>query len=232
MQSVTEETTRSKTEIAIYHGQSVEVAVRFQNEEAWTTQTQMAALFGRDRSVIGKHIVNVYEEGELSREATWAEFALVAEDGKTRNVDHFALDMALAVGFLVKSKEGTAFRKWAIKKLKTQADDQRIARLEAQVRDLESLVRLPQPSARRLPPRRDRRDPWADLVVHAIEGIAGDLTTAEILVAVGGDGKPTRWDEIRIGAIMRGLGFDTVRKRHADGSRRRVYVLAATTKAE
>ena len=78
-----------------------------------------------------------------------------------------------------------------------------------------------------------RRDPWEDLVLHAIKGIAGDFTTAEILTKFDKPpGQWTRWDEIRIGAIMRGLGFDTVRKRHADGSRRRVYVLAATAKAE
>jgi len=106
------------TQIEIYKTETVAIPVRFEAEEAWTTQAQMAALFGRSVSVVSRYISDIYSEGELSREATFAEFAIVAEDGKNRGVAHFALDVVIAVGFRVKSSEGTKFRQWAIKKLK------------------------------------------------------------------------------------------------------------------
>ena len=207
MQNVTEETTRSNTEIAIYHGQSVdvEVAVRFQNEEAWTTQAQMVALFGRDRSVIGKHIANVYEEGELSKEAVCAFFALTADDGKNYEVAHFALDMVIAVGFRVKSKEGTAFRKWAIKKLKTQPD-QRFARLEAQVRTLECLVRQAGAgaAARQLPPH----DDWMPRLAAYLADVppAFQPTVGGILYDLGIQ-HVTRADQMRVARSLQSLGY-------------------------
>jgi len=101
-----------KTEF--YKTETVYIPVRFEAEEAWTTQAGMAALFGHDRSVIGKHIANVFEEGELSKEAVRVFFPLAADDGKNYEVAHFALAMVIAVGFRVKSSEGTQFRQWAI----------------------------------------------------------------------------------------------------------------------
>ena len=75
----------------------------------------MAELFQRDRSVIGKHIRNVFKEGELKKESVWAKFAHTADDGKTDQVDYYNLDAIISVGYRVKSLRGTQFRIWAKK---------------------------------------------------------------------------------------------------------------------
>jgi hypothetical protein len=78
----------------------------------------MADLFQRDRSVIGKHIRNIFKEGELDKESVWAKFAYTASDGKEYQVDHYNLDVIISVGYRVKSLRGTQFRIWANKILK------------------------------------------------------------------------------------------------------------------
>ncbi|MBL0351052.1 MAG: type II toxin-antitoxin system death-on-curing family toxin [Elusimicrobia bacterium] len=80
---------------------------------------QMGVLFGRDRSVIVKHIHNVYATRELSRSLTCAKNAQVAADGKVRRMDIYNLDMILSVGYRVNSKQGTRFRQWATEVLRT-----------------------------------------------------------------------------------------------------------------
>ena len=95
----------------------IEVDVRFQGETVWLTLDQMAALFERDKSTISRHIKNIFEEGELAREAVIANFATTAADGKTYRVDHYDLDVIISVGYRVKSLRGTQFRQWATKRL-------------------------------------------------------------------------------------------------------------------
>lgn len=95
----------------------IEVDVRFQGETVWLTLDQMAALFERDKSTISRHIKNIFEEGELAREAVVANFATTAADGKTYRVDHYDLDVIISVGYRVKSLRGTQFRQWATKRL-------------------------------------------------------------------------------------------------------------------
>ena len=73
----------------------------------------MAELFQRDRSVIGKHVRNIFKEGELVKESVWAKFAYTASDGKDYNVDFYNLDMIISVGYRVKSQRGVQFRIWA-----------------------------------------------------------------------------------------------------------------------
>ena len=73
----------------------IEVDVRFQGETVWLTLDQMAALFERDKSTISRHIKNIFEEGELAREAVVANFATTAADGKTYRVDHYDLDVII-----------------------------------------------------------------------------------------------------------------------------------------
>lgn len=73
----------------------------------------MAELFQRDRSVIGKHVRNIFKEGELQKESVWAKFAYTAADGKVYDVDYYNLDVIISVGYRVKSKRGTQFRIWA-----------------------------------------------------------------------------------------------------------------------
>jgi hypothetical protein len=75
-------------------------------------------LFGRERSVISKHLRNVFAEGELEADSVCAKFAHTAADGKTYQVDHFNLDVIISVGYRVKSPEGTRFRIWANRILK------------------------------------------------------------------------------------------------------------------
>ena len=73
----------------------------------------MAELFQRDRSVIGKHVRNIFKEGELKKDSVWAKFAYTASDGKTYDVDFYNLDVIISVGYRVKSFRGTQFRIWA-----------------------------------------------------------------------------------------------------------------------
>ncbi|MEH6356682.1 MAG: RhuM family protein [Marinobacter sp.] len=70
----------------------------------------MCDLFGRERSVITKHIRNVFQEGELERDSVCAKFAHTAEDGKTYQVDHVNLDVIISAGYRVKSQRGLQFR--------------------------------------------------------------------------------------------------------------------------
>ena len=93
------------------------VEVRLVGETAWLSLGQIAALFQRHKSVISRHIKNVFAEGELRREAVVARFATTGPDGKTYQVEYFDLDMIIAVGYRVKSQRGTQFRVWATQRL-------------------------------------------------------------------------------------------------------------------
>ncbi len=95
----------------------VEVDVRFRGESVWLTLDQMALLFERDKSTISRHIKNIFQEGELKREAVVAKFATTAADGKTYRVDYYNLDVIISVGYRVKSLRGTQFRQWATKRI-------------------------------------------------------------------------------------------------------------------
>lgn len=95
----------------------VRVDVRLEQETVWLSLDQMAELLGRDKSVISRHLRNVFSTGELKREAVVAKNATTAADGKTYQVDYFNLDAILSVGYRVKSKRGTQFRIWATRTL-------------------------------------------------------------------------------------------------------------------
>jgi len=107
-------------EILIYQAEdgSVITEVRLEQESVWLSQAKLAELFGRERSVITKHINNIFKEGELVPESVCANFAHTAEDGKTYAVKHFNLDVIISVGYRVKSIRGTQFRIWANQILK------------------------------------------------------------------------------------------------------------------
>ncbi len=105
-------------EIVIYEDGEARVEVRLDRETVWLTQEQMATLFGRERSVVSKHIRNVFADGELQREAVCAKFAHTAADGKTYQVEYYNLDVIISVGYRVKSKRGTQFRMWATRTLR------------------------------------------------------------------------------------------------------------------
>lgn len=110
---------KNQGEIILYQPDNeVKLEVRLENETVWLSIEEMAQLFGRDISVIGKHIRNVFKEGELQKESVWAKFAYTASDGKTYQVDYYNLDVIISVGYRVKSHRGTQFRQWANKVLK------------------------------------------------------------------------------------------------------------------
>ena len=107
-------------EVVLYEAPDgqIRLDVRLEQDTVWLTQAQMAELFGRERSVITKHIGGVFRERELEAKSVCANFAHTAEDGKTYQVDHYNLDVVISVGYRVKSKRGTQFRIWATRTLK------------------------------------------------------------------------------------------------------------------
>ena len=94
------------------------ISVTLDGDTVWLSQAQMAELFQRDKSVISKHIANIFEEGELERNSVVANFATTASDGKTYQVEYYSLDVIISVGYRVKSLRGTQFRIWANRVLK------------------------------------------------------------------------------------------------------------------
>lgn len=99
----------------------VKIDIRFEDETFWLTQQKIADLFEVDRSVITKHLGNVYSEKELDKKATCAKFAQVRNEGNrqvTRQIEFYNLDTIIAVGYRVNSYSATQFRIWATKTLK------------------------------------------------------------------------------------------------------------------
>lgn len=92
--------------------------VRLDQDTVWLALNQLAHLFQRDKSVISRHIANIFAEGELARESVVAFFATTAADDKTYRVEHFNLDVIISVGYRVKSQRGTQFRIWATQHLR------------------------------------------------------------------------------------------------------------------
>jgi hypothetical protein len=131
--------------------------VRLQGETVWLTQAQMAELFQRERSVITKHIRNLFEEGELAENSVCANYAQTAADGKTYQTVYYNLDVIISVGYRVKSHRGTQFRIWATQRLREYIikgftlDDERLKRggggnyfeeLLARIRDIRSAEKV------------------------------------------------------------------------------------------
>jgi len=113
----------SHGEIILYHTDDggTRIEARLVGETAWLSLNQLAELFQRDKSVISKHLKNIFEEGELDPAATVAKFATVQTEGSrqvSREIECFNLDAVIAVGYRVKSPRGVAFRQWATERLK------------------------------------------------------------------------------------------------------------------
>jgi len=99
--------------------ETIRLEVRMGDDTVWLTQAQMAELFDKDRTVIGRHIRNIYQEEELERNITCAKFAHMGTDGdQIYEYTAYNLDVIISVGYRVKSKRGTKFRQWANKVLK------------------------------------------------------------------------------------------------------------------
>jgi len=121
------------------------IQATFDQETVWLSIDQMAELFQRDKSVIGKHVRSIFSEGELDKKSVWAKFAYTASDGKTYQVDYYNLDVIISVGYRVKSIRGTQFRIWALKVLKDYllkgyAVNQRFERLENRMSKTEEKI--------------------------------------------------------------------------------------------
>ena len=91
------------------------VQVIIRDETLWCTQKAMAQLFGVDRTVISKHLKNIFESSELQQDSVCAKFAHTAEDGKIYNTQFYNLDAVISVGYRVNSLQATRFRQWATK---------------------------------------------------------------------------------------------------------------------
>ena len=110
----------NKGEIVMYQpDETIRLEVRMGEETVWLTQQQMADLFNKDRTVIGRHIRNIYKEEELEKDITCAKFAHMGKEGdQPYEYTAYNLDVIISVGYRVKSKRGTKFRQWANKILK------------------------------------------------------------------------------------------------------------------
>ena len=123
--STSDKLVETQGEVVIYNPEdSIKLDVVLKRETVWLTLKQLSLLFDRDRTVIGRHIRNIFKEGELSAPLVCAKFAHTGEYGRTegftqtREVDYYNLDVIISVGYRVKSIRGTLFRQWANKVLK------------------------------------------------------------------------------------------------------------------
>jgi prophage maintenance system killer protein len=109
-----------KKQIEIYTSPdgNTQIDVSFEGETFWLNLNQISALFKKDKSVISRHLKNIFSSGELSRDAVVAKNATTATDGKSYIIEYFNLDVILSVGYRVNSKRGTQFRQWATQRLK------------------------------------------------------------------------------------------------------------------
>ena len=113
-----------KNEIVLFKNQNVKLEVNMKDETVWLSLDQMAKLFDRDRTVITRHINNIFNDKELEKNEVCAKFAHTTKHGalsnktQTRELDYYNLDMIISVGYRVKSQNGVIFRKWATKILK------------------------------------------------------------------------------------------------------------------
>jgi prophage maintenance system killer protein len=143
----------NKGEVVIYlaeDGQTI-MEVKLANESLWLSLVQIGLLFGRDKSVISRHLKNIYSEGELDRQATVAKNATVqTEGGKqvVRDIEYYNLDAILSVGYRVNSKSGTQFRIWANRVLKDYLlkdfviNEKRLQERSRQLEELKQTVKL------------------------------------------------------------------------------------------
>lgn len=125
-----------------------QIEVRFENETVWLSLNQLAQLFGRDKSVISRHLKRIFEDRELSRKSVVAKNATTAADGKTYEVEYFNLDVIISVGYRVNSKRGTQFRQWATQRLRDYLvkgyaiNEKRLKASQQQLTDLKKSLSL------------------------------------------------------------------------------------------
>ena len=139
----------SNLDIVIYKSGNITIDVRLKKETIWLSLNQIAQLFEKDKSVISRHIQNVYKSGELQREGTVAKIATVQNEGGRsvkRQIDYYNLDVIISVGYRVNSQKATQFRIWATNVLKSYllngyAVNQNLI-TQAQLRKLEQTIKF------------------------------------------------------------------------------------------
>lgn len=139
-----------KNEVVIYKtkGGKIKLEVNLQKETVWLSLGQMAQLFGRDKSVVSRHLSNIFKTKELGKKSVVANFATTASDGKVYNVDYYNLDAIISVGYRVNSRRGTQFRIWATNMLKKHLIDgytineRQLKRSEEKLRALEKTIKI------------------------------------------------------------------------------------------
>jgi prophage maintenance system killer protein len=145
-----------ENQIEIYKGSDnqTQIEVQFENETVWLTLNQISVLFKRDKSVISRHLKNIFVSEELNRVSVVAKNATTATDGKKYEIEYFNLDAIISVGYRVNSKQGTQFRQWATQRLKdylvkgyaineqkVQASQEQLSTLKQSIQLLENVVR-------------------------------------------------------------------------------------------
>ena len=108
------------SEIIIYQTEDgqTKIDVKLEDETVWLTQAQLCELYQTSKSNISEHIKHIFEEGELEENSVVRKFRTTAADGKNYNIIHYNLDMIISLGYRVKSKIATNFRRWATERLK------------------------------------------------------------------------------------------------------------------
>ena len=141
----------SKIEIYKTSDNQTELKVQFDADTVWLNRAQIAELFDRDIKTIGKHVNNVFLEGELLAQSTVAKFATVQNEGNRiveRNIEYYNLDVIISVGYRVKSQRGTQFRQWATQRLKDYLvkgyaiNEKRLAQKQQEVEYLKTGIRI------------------------------------------------------------------------------------------
>ncbi len=139
-----------KSEIRIYETQEGKtlIDVKLENDTVWLNLSQLAELFERDKSVISRHVRNIFKEQELCEKSVVAKNATTALDGKVYQVDCYNLDVIISVGYRVKSQRGTQFRIWANKVLKDYLvkgyaiNQERLKKQNEQLIELKETIRI------------------------------------------------------------------------------------------
>jgi prophage maintenance system killer protein len=127
---------------------NTQIEVHFEGETFWLSLNQISSLFEKDKSLISRHLRNIFTSGELNRDSVVAKNATTASDGKTYVVDYYNLDAIISVGYRVNSKRGTQFRQWATKRLKdylidgVAINDKRLEQKNKEIQVLHDGIRI------------------------------------------------------------------------------------------
>jgi len=136
---------KADNQVVIYEGGEARVEVRVERESVWLSLQQLAELFGRDKSVISRHLKAIFASGELERDSVVAKNATTAADGKTYQVEYYNLDAIISVGYRVNSTHATRFRQWATRVLRehlTRGFSLDRQRFERNAAELEAALQL------------------------------------------------------------------------------------------